>query len=114
MLVSATTTPIKGAASPPRTAAHAHGNSAREKKRAADQKFKEWKAKKDLDAVAEHTKRAAKERRFRQEVASVQSSRKDAAYEAWLERKQRGRGGADAANSRKIAVKTLTLTLVNG
>ena len=112
MLLSATTTPVKSSSE--RTQPQGNFDPAREKKRAADQKFKEWKAKKDLDAVAEHTKRAAKERRFRQEVASVQSSRKDAAYEAWLERKQRGRGGADAANSRKIAVKTLTLTLVNG
>jgi hypothetical protein len=111
VLLSATTTPVKSSSE--RTQPQGNFDPAREKKRAADQKFKEWKARKDNDVAADRAKRAANERRYRQEVANIQATRTDVAYEAWVQRKQRNKGGVEGSKSRKIAVKTLTLTLVH-
>jgi hypothetical protein len=75
---------------------------AREKKKANDQNFKAWKTRKASSVAAERAKQKEKERQYRQEVAKIQATRTDTAFEEWVERKKRdAQKTADGSKTRK-------------
>ena len=77
-------------------------DAARDRRKVVDRKFNEWKAKKDEDEAAARAKLQAERRRYKEQVAKIETNRKDAAFDAWVERKKRdARKAAEGPKSRK-------------
>lgn len=87
-------------------------DAARDRRKVVDRRFNEWKAKKDEDEAAARAKQQAERRRYKEQVAKIETTRNDTAFDAWVERKKReAQKAAEGPKCRKSSSFTGKVTV---